>query len=64
MVTQELKSIMKEKVVYNVNTGATEILECLRINNTNHYNSTMGDVDHEGRLRVSYGLDRWLCNRK
>ena len=64
MVTEELKWIIKEKIVYNIDTGTTEILKFLRMNNIQNYNATMGNVDHADQLRGSYRVDHWLRNRK
>ena len=55
---------MKDNVVYNVDTGETEIFKCLRMNNIHHYNSTMVNVDPAGQMRGSYRVDHWLRNRK
>ena len=54
---------MKEKLVYNVDTGATEILKFMRMNNIHHYNSTIGNFYHVDQLRRSYRVDHWLRNR-
>ena len=64
MITSELKWIVKEKIVYNVDSGKTEILSFLRMNNIHTYNSTMGNVDIADQLRGSYRLDYWARNRK
>ena len=53
---------MKEKLVYNVDTGATEILKFLRMNNIHHYNSTIGNFDHVDQLRRRDRVDHWLRN--
>ena len=54
---------VKEKVVYNVDTGATEILKFLRMNNIHHNNSTMLNVDHADQQRGSYSVYYWSRNR-
>jgi len=64
MITSELKWIVKEKIVYNVDSGKSEILSFLRMNNIHTYNSTMGNVDIADQLRGSYRLDYWARNRK
>jgi hypothetical protein len=64
MVSSELKWVMKEKPVYNVDTGETEKMQFLRMNNINEYNDTMGNVDLADQLRGSYRLDHWVRNRK
>ena len=55
---------MKEKIVYNLDTGATEVLKFLRMNNIHNYNFTIGNVDIVDQLRGSYRVYHWLCNSK
>ena len=64
MACRELKWIVCEKSVYNVDTGAKELLKFLRMSNINDYNNQMGDVDIADQLRNNYRFDHWLRNRK
>ena len=64
MVSEKLKWIVKERLVYNVDTGKSEILRFLRMCNIDEYNRTMGNVDIADQLRGSYRFDHWLRNRK
>ena len=45
MVCQQLKWIVKEKPVFNVETGIVESLRFLRMNTINDYNNNMDHVD-------------------
>ena len=47
-----------------MDTGATEILKFISMENMHHYNSTMVNVDHVDQMRVSYRVDQWSRNRK
>ena len=64
MCTEELKWIMKERPIFNVDTGQTEILQFLRMNHIDGYNTTMGNVDVADQLRGNYRIDRWIRNYK
>ena len=64
MVTEMLKWIVKERSVYNVDTGKDETLKFLRMCNIDEYNQTMANVDIADQLRGSYRFDHWLRNRK
>ena len=44
-----------------MDTGATEILKFISMENMHHYNSTMVNVDHVDQMRVSYRVDHCLA---
>ena len=50
--------------MYNVDTGATNILKLPRMNNIHNYNYTMVNFNVADHLRGSYRVDHWLRNRK
>ena len=60
MVMHELKWVVEQKMVYNVDTGENEILNCLHINNICGYNSTMGQVDIADQLQGIYTIIRFI----
>ena len=64
MVTTQLKWIVQERQVYNVDTEEVEILEFLRMGHIDNYNNTMGHVDVADQLRGSYRLDAKVRNIK
>ncbi|GFH49623.1 hypothetical protein CTEN210_06099 [Chaetoceros tenuissimus] len=64
MVTEELKWIIKERSVYNVDTEEVEVLQFLRMGHIDKYNNTMGHVDVADQLRGSYRLDAKVRNLK
>eukprot|EP00547_Thalassionema_nitzschioides_P014673 CAMPEP_0194238244 /NCGR_PEP_ID=MMETSP0158-20130606/5025_1 /TAXON_ID=33649 /ORGANISM="Thalassionema nitzschioides, Strain L26-B" /LENGTH=863 /DNA_ID=CAMNT_0038972445 /DNA_START=101 /DNA_END=2689 /DNA_ORIENTATION=- len=64
MVATDIRWVEVEKTVYNVDTGRSEKLRFLRMNNINTYNHTMGDVDRADQLRGVYRFDTWVRNRK
>ena len=64
MVSTCLTWVLKEKDVYNVDSGQMEKLQFLRMNHIDHYNKTMGNVDIADQLRGVYRLDTWVRNRK
>ena len=64
MSSEELKWVVCEKDVYNVDTGAKEPLHFLQICYINEYNHQMGDVDVADQLINNYWFDHWLRKRK
>ena len=64
MACEQLKWVVCQKMVYNVDTGAKECLQFLRMSNINEYNHQMGDVDIADQLRNNYRFDHWLRKRK
>ena len=46
--------------MHNVDTGAKETLQFLRMCYINDYNHQMGDVDIADQLRNNYWFDHWL----
>ena len=54
MACRELKWDLKEKIVYNVDTGMKEKLQFLSMNYINNYNNSMGDVDVAYQLSNNY----------
>ena len=63
IVTLELKWIVKDKVVCNVDTVPTEILKFPRMNNIHHNKSIMVNVDNTDQLIGSCSVDHWFSNR-
>ena len=57
MVSDKIEWVVKEKPVYNVNTGRTEQLRFLRLNQIDIYNFDMGNVDIADQLRAFYCID-------
>ena len=64
MSSGELKWVVCEKDVYNVETGAKEPLQFLRMCYINDYNHQIGDVDKSDQLRNNFRFDDWLRKRK
>ena len=64
MSSEELKWVVCEKYVYNVDTGAKEPLQFLRMFYINDYNHQMGGVDVADQLRNNYRFDHCLRKRK
>ena len=64
MVCQQLKWIVKEKPVFNVETGRVESLRFLIMNKINDYNNNMGHVDISYQLQNEYRFNRWIRNCK
>ena len=64
MSSDELKWVVCEKDLYNVDTGAKEPLQFLLMCYINNYNHQMGDVDVDDQLRNNYWFDNWIRNRK
>lgn len=64
MACQKIEWIVKEKLVYNVDSGCSETLQFLRLNQIDNYNAEMGNVDLADQLRGSYRLDHGVRNRK
>ncbi len=54
MICDSIKWIVKEKSVFNVETGKMETLRFLRLNYINDYNYGMGHVDVSDQLRNNY----------
>ena len=64
MICTQIVWIVKEKIVYNVLTGAMEVMRFLRLNLIDDYNNDMGHVDVSDQLRNQYRFDHWMRNRK
>ena len=64
MICESIKWVLKERNVYNVDSGMMEKLYFLRMNHIDCYNHTMGNVDVADQLRGVYRLDYWVRNRK
>ena len=64
LVTPKAEWIVKEKAVFNVDTGKTEKMQFLYLNQIYTYNYGMGDIDIADQLRLHYHMDHWLRNRK
>ena len=54
MVSPKVEWVVKEKMVYNVETHRKEPLRFLQLNQIDTYNHGMGDVDIADQLRVFY----------
>jgi hypothetical protein len=61
---ESIKWIVKERQTFNVDTGKTEGMRFLRLNQSDFYNFSMGSVNVSNQLRNSYRFDHWLRNRK
>ena len=64
MVCEELKWIVCDKPVHNVDTSTKELLKFLRMRYINDYNHGMGDVDIADQLRNNYRFDHWMRRTK
>ena len=64
MVCTEVKWVSKMRQVYNVDTGMLETMIFLRLNNIDHYNFSMVNVDLSDQLRDQYRMNYWLRKRK
>ena len=64
MVSKSIKWVTLERQVYNVESGAVETMQFLRLNQIHAYNHGMGDVDLADQLRGVYRLDRFVRNKK
>ena len=64
MLSEELKWVVCEKDVYNVDTGANEPLQFLRMCYINDYNHQNGNVDISDQLRNNYWSDHWIIKSK
>ena len=64
MACKELKRIVCEKPVYNVDRGTKESLKFLQMSYINDYNNGIGDVDIADQFRNNYRFDHWLRKRK
>ena len=64
MISNKVKWIVKERLVYNPQTKCKEIMRFLRLNQIDTYNYGMGSVDIADQLRVFYRPDHWIRNRK
>ena len=64
MVFQKLKWIVKEKPVFNLDTGRVESLRFLIMNTINGYNNTMVHVDISDQIRNRYRFNHWFRNHK
>lgn len=64
MIAECIQWIVKERLVYNVDTGKSEVLRFLRLNVNDDYNNDMGHVDVSDQLRNHYRFDHWLRQYK
>ena len=64
MVCTEIKWLLKPRQVYNVDTGIIETIKCLRMNNIDQYNHSIGHVKLSDQLRDQYRMNYWLRKRK
>ena len=64
MSREELKWVVCEKDMYNVDTGTKGPLQFLLMCYINDYNHQMGDVDVADQLRNNNWFDHWLRNCK
>jgi hypothetical protein len=63
-VCENIKWMVKERMVFNVETGKLETMRFLRLEQNDFYNNSMGDVDVSDQLRNQYRFDHWLRMRK
>ena len=56
MISNKVKWIVKERLVYNVETKRKELIQFLQLNQIDTYNYGMGSVDIADQLRVFYLL--------
>jgi Transposase IS4 len=56
--------IVKERNVFNIESGGVESMRFLRLNVNDTYNNEMGQVDVSDQLRNYYRFDHWLRKRK
>ena len=63
-VCESIKWIVKERPVFNVDSGRVEKIWFLRLNVNDFYNHAMGNVDVSDQLRNTYRFDHWLRKRK
>ena len=64
MASTEVKWVSKMREVYNLDTGIFETMRFLRLNNIDHYNFSMVNVDLSDQLRDQYRMNYWLRKRK
>jgi hypothetical protein len=60
MMCESIQWVVKERLVYNVETEMMEVLRFLRLNVNDFYNINMGHVDVSDQLRNTYRFDHWL----
>lgn len=60
MMCESIEWVMKERLVYNVDSERMETLRFLRLNINDFYNNNMGHVDVSDQLRNTYRFDHWL----
>ena len=53
LVTPKVEWMVKEKAVFNVDTGRTETMRFLRLNRIDTYNYEMGNVDIADQLQLN-----------
>jgi hypothetical protein len=63
-VCESIRWIEKERLVFNADTGKTEMIKFLRLGINDFYNNSMGHVDLSDQLRNQYRFDHWLRMRK
>ena len=64
MVSSDLKWVLTDKDVFNVDTGITEGLCFLRMNTIHNYNLSLSSVDVADKFRGTYRVDNWFRNSK
>ena len=62
MVCTKTKWVDKIRKVYNVDSGLTETMEFLRMNNIDHYKYSMGNVDLSYQLINMYRMNFRIRN--
>ena len=63
-ICKEIKWVVKERLVYCVETGGQQTLQFLRLNVNDDYNEDMGGADIADQLRNQYRFDHWMRKRK
>jgi hypothetical protein len=59
-VCENIKWMVKERLVFNVETMKMETMWFLRLEQNDFYNNSMGDVDVSNQLQKQYRFDHWL----
>ena len=64
MVCESIKWNVKEKIVYNVDTGVKEPMKFFRLSYIETYSNEMGNVDIANQYQNTYRFDHWMRKRK
>jgi hypothetical protein len=64
MSAEGIEWVVKERMVFNIDTQQMEGIKFLHLNVNDDYNNGMGNVDASDQLQNYYRFDHWLRNRK